>query len=82
MNGESYLISLNQMLPELLQDVPIAISNLMWFQHNGASVYFSTVMSTYLNATFGAGWIGRGGPVLWPPRSPDYRTSITFYGAI
>ncbi|KAJ4434494.1 hypothetical protein ANN_23056 [Periplaneta americana] len=24
-----------------------------------------------LNATFPDRWIGRGGPVLWPPRSPD-----------
>ena len=28
-------------------------------------------MRTYLNATFEARWIGRGGPVPWPPRSSD-----------
>ncbi|GBM45169.1 hypothetical protein AVEN_261519-1, partial [Araneus ventricosus] len=25
----------------------------------------------HLNATYGQQWIGRGGPVLWPARSPD-----------
>ncbi|GBM23804.1 hypothetical protein AVEN_91142-1 [Araneus ventricosus] len=43
----------------------------MWFQHDGVPAHFSTNVRNYLNATFGARWIGRGGPVPWPPRSPD-----------
>ncbi|GBM14755.1 hypothetical protein AVEN_72022-1 [Araneus ventricosus] len=61
----------DEVLPELLQDVPIAIRNRMWFQPDGASAHFSTDMRNYQNATFEARWIGRGGPVPWPPRSPD-----------
>ncbi|GBN55211.1 hypothetical protein AVEN_185290-1 [Araneus ventricosus] len=63
-------------LPELLQDVPIAIRNRMLFQHDGAPAHFvfplisyflclrlSTDVHNYLNATFGARWFGRGRPV-------------------
>ncbi|GFU38724.1 uncharacterized protein TNCV_970551 [Trichonephila clavipes] len=32
---------------------------------------FLSYVCTYPNATFGAQWIGCGGPVTWPPRSPD-----------
>ena len=32
----------------------------------------------WLNRKFGDKWIGRGGPVLWPPRSPDL-TILDFY---
>ena len=28
-------------------------------------------MTQYLNVTFPERWIGRNGPVSWPPRSPD-----------
>lgn len=78
LNGESYGIFLEQVLPELLQDVPIVIRNRMWFQHDGAPAHFSTDVRTYLDATFGARWIGRGGPVAWPPRSPDL-SSLDFF---
>ncbi|GBM12648.1 hypothetical protein AVEN_46138-1 [Araneus ventricosus] len=43
----------------------------MWFHHDRAPAHFSTDVRNYLNATFGARWIGSGGLVPWPPRSPD-----------
>ena len=43
----------------------------IWFQHDGASAHFRTDVRLYLNVTHGQQWIGRGGPVLWPARSPD-----------
>ncbi|GFY09167.1 hypothetical protein TNCV_4663581 [Trichonephila clavipes] len=66
-------------LPELLQDVPIAIPNRVWFQYDGAPAHFSTVVRMYPNATFGARWIGCGEPDI---DLPTYRVSITFYGDI
>ena len=66
--GESYHNSLKQMLPELLQDVPIAIRNLIWFQHDGTPAKFSADMSAYMKDMFGATWIGRGGLVFRPRR--------------
>ncbi|GBN61317.1 hypothetical protein AVEN_267106-1 [Araneus ventricosus] len=43
----------------------------MWFQHDGAPAHYSIVARLHLNATYGQLWIGWGGPVLWPARSPD-----------
>lgn len=68
LNSEKYL--------ELLQNniVP-AINNLnledVWYQHDGAPPHSSRAVINYLNQTFTNRWIGRGGPVQWPPRSPD-----------
>ncbi len=59
------------MLSNRLNDVPIAIHNRKWFQQYGAPAHFRTDVRTYLNATFEARWIRRGGPVPWLPRSPD-----------
>lgn len=30
----------------------------MWFEHDEVEVHFSTIMCNYMNATFGARWIG------------------------
>ncbi|GBM90213.1 hypothetical protein AVEN_121850-1 [Araneus ventricosus] len=62
----------DEVLPELLQDVPIAIRRGMWFQSDGARAHFRIDVPNYLNANFGARCTGRGGPVPWPPRSSDF----------
>ncbi|GBO37895.1 hypothetical protein AVEN_81984-1 [Araneus ventricosus] len=33
----------------------------------------------FLNATYPARWIGRGGPVAWPPRSSDLNPLDFFF---
>jgi len=33
----------------------------------------------YLNESFPNRWLGRGGPVAWPPRSPDLTTPLDYY---
>ena len=45
----------------------------MWFQHDGAPPHFSIVARQVLNRDYRNRWIGRSGPVSWPPRSPDLR---------
>ncbi|GFV23694.1 uncharacterized protein TNCV_3425991 [Trichonephila clavipes] len=60
-----------QMLPELLQDVLIVIHNRRRFRYDEAPAHFSTDVRIYLNATFEAQRIGRGGLIPWPPKSPD-----------
>jgi hypothetical protein len=42
-----------------------------WFQHDGAPTHCTNVLCEYLDETFGDIWNGRGGPITWPPRSPD-----------
>lgn len=71
LDGKKYLTFLQQVLPEMMTDVPPRIRRVMWFQQDGAPAHFAPEVRNYLNATFPNQWIGRGGPVPWPARSPD-----------
>ncbi|GFU34270.1 uncharacterized protein TNCV_4976271 [Trichonephila clavipes] len=62
--------SFNEVLPELLVDVPPSVRSRMWFQHDEAPAHFSRNVRNHLDTVYGQHWIGRGGPVPWPPRSP------------
>jgi hypothetical protein len=53
-------------VPQLEQEGAEAI-----FQHNGAPPHYSVTVREFLDATFPQRWIGRGGWLPWPPRSPD-----------
>lgn len=71
LNGAIYLDFCDNTLPLLLEDVPIAERQNMFFQHDGAPAHTTLLVREMLNRRFPNKWIGRGGPVLWPPRSPD-----------
>lgn len=71
LNGSTYLTFLQEVLPDMLNNVPMPIRRRIQFQHDGAPAHFSTHVRAHLQATFPGGWIGRGGPIAWPPRSPD-----------
>lgn len=43
----------------------------MWFQHDGAPPHNALAVRRLLDRRYPGRWIGRGGPVAWPPRSPD-----------
>jgi hypothetical protein len=43
----------------------------MWYMHDGALAHFSCAVWDVLNNTYHDRWIGRGGPIAWPPSSPD-----------
>ena len=55
----------------LLEDVPLRQQQQTWFMHDGTPAHFHLSVRRYLNRRYGERWIGRGGPVPWPPRSPD-----------
>ena len=38
---------------------------------DGAPPHFSCFVTDVLNERYPDAWIGRGGPISWPPRSPD-----------
>lgn len=71
LNGEAYLNFLRDNLPDLLEDVPLRLRQEMWFMHDGAPPHFSLRVRAYLDIAFPRRWIGRGGTVAWPARSPD-----------
>jgi len=50
----------------------------MYFQHDGAPPHYTNSVREFLNELFLNRWLGRGGPVAWPPRSPDL-TPLDYY---
>jgi len=67
--GENYV----EMLQDYFQSsVPDWLDlNDFWYQHDGSPAHYSRIAREYLEEIFPGRWIGRRGPVEWPPRSPD-----------
>lgn len=81
LTGALYRNFLENDLNTLLEDVPLAIIGRMYYMHDGAPAHFSRVAREYLDRRFGNTWIGRGGPVPWPARSPDLNPlDFSFWG--
>lgn len=78
LTGNEYLMFLQNNLPELLENLPLITRQQLIFQQDGAPIHFARGVRNYLNATFGNNWIGREGPINWPPRSPDL-TPMDYY---
>lgn len=81
LNGEKYLdLLVNDIVPAMR--VAAAAQNIPWtdvyFQQDGAPPHYSLLVRAYLNTTFPNRWIGRLGPIRWPPRSPDL-TPLDFF---
>lgn len=49
-----------------------------YFQHDGAPPHYGIGVREWLGEQLPGKWIGRRGPVEWPPRSPDL-TPLDFY---
>jgi hypothetical protein len=56
-------VFLQEVLPVLLEDVPLAVRRDMWFEHDGALAHFSAQTQLHLNTQFPDKWLGRGGPI-------------------
>lgn len=78
LNGEVYLGFLQEHLCEMLEDIDLQTRRQLWFMHDGAPAHFHRAVRAYLDERFNHQWIGRGGPVAWPPRSPDLNP-LDFY---
>lgn len=78
LNGQMYLEFLTNNLPALVQNLPPNIQAHMWLQQDGAPAHFSQQVRVLLNNIFENRWIGRGGPIGWPARSPDL-TKLDFF---
>lgn len=71
LNSERYLDFLQNQLAGLLDEVPLRSRLGMYFQHDGAPAHFGRPVRNWLDENYPERWIGRGGPVSWPARSPD-----------
>ena len=49
----------------------VADLNLVFYQQDGAPSHTARLNTNFLDATFPGRWIGKKGPISWPPRSPD-----------
>lgn len=78
LTGRSYLEMLQTVISDLLDEVPLAYLHNLYYQHDGCPAHFERAVRGHLDNVFGDRWIGRGGPVPWPARSPDL-TPLDFY---
>lgn len=78
LTGERYLQFLQNSLPDLLENIPLAQRQSMIWQQDGAPPHNCLLVTNYLNQVFPNRWIGTNGPIRWPPRSPDL-TPLDFF---
>ena len=78
LSAQIYWVFLQEKLPEMMEEILLALRGNMWFQHDRAVVLFARQVWEHLIATYNDHWIGKGGPAAWPPRSPDL-TPIHFF---
>jgi hypothetical protein len=72
---------MRDILPDVLNDVPLQLRVAIWFMHDGAPPHFSRIARHYLNDHFPGKWIGRNGPVVWPLVLRISVLSISTFGA-
>jgi hypothetical protein len=77
LNAENYAELLLHNLEDLLDNVPLQHLP-QWFQHDGAPAHFARNVRDILHHMYPNQWIGRGGPIHWPARSPDL-TPLDFF---
>lgn len=70
LNSAKYLELLQNYIGPALQEVAHENQE-VWFQQDGCPAHFSADVREYLNNAFPDHWIGRGGTINWPARSPD-----------
>jgi hypothetical protein len=78
LNQHTYLEILNNFFLENLYELPLATRRDMWFQQDGCPAHSTRNVRRWLDAQFPERWVGRYGPVEWPPRSPDL-TPLDFF---
>lgn len=61
-----------QMLQEFaIDNIPLQIRRAGYFQQDGSLLHFAHTVCTCLDQNFPNHWIDYGGPLSWPPHSPD-----------
>lgn len=83
LNAELFLAFLENDFHDLLENVPLNTRRGSWFQLDGCPAHYGRGPRRWLDINFPGRWIGRGGPVEWPARSPDLNVMDYFiWGAI
>lgn len=83
LNGDKYLEMLQQQIYPEIQRVMANRLGDVWFQQDGCPSHYTRAVTQFLNEHFPNRWIGRGGTIHWPPRSPDLSPNdFHFWGHI
>ncbi len=69
---------LEGVVADFIDDVPLQSYRRIWFQADGAPAHYGIQVRARLDVVFPQRWLGRGGPVPWPARSPDL-TPLDFF---
>ena len=69
LDGDLYLVFLQEVLPQLINNVPAQIRRRMWFEHGGAPAHYSLDASNTLNS---GNSMDCGCPINWVVCSPDF----------
>ncbi|KAJ8940674.1 hypothetical protein NQ318_017723, partial [Aromia moschata] len=78
LNRDTYLEMLQNFLTDKLDELPLSYRTRLFFQQDGCPAHHAVTVRNWLNSEFNEHWIGRDGPILWPPRSNDL-TILDFY---
>lgn len=78
LTGARYREFLKDILPQLLQNVPLNVRLVLVLQQDGAPCHNARIATNHLNRKYNQRWIGTNGPIKWPPRSPDL-TPLDFF---
>lgn len=79
-NGTIYLDMLEQFLFPQIEEIEEQTGERVIFMQDGAPPHYLRQVRDTLNNRFPNGWIGRGAPISWPPRSPDLTPMDFFCG--
>lgn len=71
LNGAFYKDFLQEQVPILVKNVPLAIRLRMCFMHYGATAHSNKTAHQYLEDVYPNHWIGRAGHQPWLPISTD-----------
>jgi hypothetical protein len=76
LTGESYLELLqNEIGPAIAE---VAGDEEIIYHQDGAPPHYAREVRAYLDNALPGSWLGRAGPIKWPPRSPDL-TPLDFF---
>ena len=70
-NGDDYLDMLRDWLLPQLKEIEDFQNGCLIFQQDGAPPHWKRDVREWLDENFPGSWVGRGGPIHWPARSPD-----------
>jgi hypothetical protein len=57
--GPRYLTFLQEIMVELLEDLPLSLCQHMWFQNDGTPEHIPLFVRKHLNQTYGERWMSR-----------------------